>query len=153
MAVLRCIEPVSTDSVVLGQYTTVGAGCKKHATPRHLPRLEPSCTELNDILCRLSSVTLKRHATSMTFIELNEYMLRPVLSQMTSCDAASVFHLGPWAPGEHGQPGYIDDPTVPAGSMAPTFAMCVMAGGVFRSITQPDVEQRADSARLYEHSP
>ena len=34
--------------------------------------------------------------------------------------------LGQYTTGEHGQPGYIDDPTVPAGSKAPTFAMCVL---------------------------
>jgi len=35
-------------------------------------------------------------------------------------------HLGQYTTGEHGQPGYIDDPTVPAGSKCPTFAMCVL---------------------------
>lgn len=34
--------------------------------------------------------------------------------------------LGQYTTGAHGQPGYIDDPTVPAGSKAPTFAMCVL---------------------------
>mmetsp|Transcript_2092 Transcript_2092/g.7663 ORF Transcript_2092/g.7663 Transcript_2092/m.7663 type:complete len:530 (-) Transcript_2092:222-1811(-) len=34
--------------------------------------------------------------------------------------------LGQYAPGEDGQPGYLDDPTVPNGSKCPTFAMCVL---------------------------
>jgi hypothetical protein len=34
--------------------------------------------------------------------------------------------LGQYAHGAQGQPGYLDDPTVPTGSTCPTFALCVL---------------------------
>lgn len=113
--VLRSIKPIGTDDVLLGQYVAGAAADHwdvQDSVSVTLPMLGQHVPVITPGYLAESAATIM-HTSCWAWLSPLRSLRRPGSSKKQAL-----------LPAGNDQPGYLDDPTVPAGSKAPTYAAC-----------------------------